>query len=89
MDWVRIHDSPEFRCNPCSDRGCLLNIELIYLIYCMITWLDMTTPPWCREKVMVYYYYNDDVYVNTELFYQSLLDKYMNYYCDFIYILVH
>ena len=21
------------------------------------TWLDMTTPPWCREKVMVYYYY--------------------------------
>ena len=21
------------------------------------TWLDMTTRPWCREKVMVYYYY--------------------------------
>ena len=26
------------------------------------TWLDMTTPPWCREKVMVYYYY---IYIDT------------------------
>ena len=25
------------------------------LCACFI-WLDMTTPPWCREKVMVYYY---------------------------------
>ena len=25
-----------------------------WLCVCVI-WLDMTTPPWCREKVMVYY----------------------------------
>ena len=27
-----------------------------WVCVCFI-WLDMTTPPWCREKVMVYYYY--------------------------------
>ena len=30
--------------------------------------LDMTTPPWCREKVMLYYYYS--------FFYVSPLTRY-------------
>ena len=30
-------------------KGCML------VIVC-VTFLDMTTPPWWREKVMVYYY---------------------------------
>ena len=31
-------------------KGCILiTVRVFYLTY-------MTTPPWCREKVMVYYY---------------------------------
>ena len=47
---------------------------------CFIS-LDMTTPPWCREKVMVYYYYYILIY-NIYIIY-ILLEIYM---C--IYILV-
>ena len=33
-------------------KGCMLDDCV-----CVI-WLDMITPPWCREKVMIYYYYS-------------------------------
>ena len=33
-------------------KGCILMTVCV-----CFTWLDMTTPHWCREKVMVYYYY--------------------------------
>ena len=29
---------------------------MILLCVCHLTWRDMTTPPWWREKVFVYYY---------------------------------
>ena len=33
--------------------------ECILMTVCVcFIWLDMTTPPLCREKVMVYYYYS-------------------------------
>ena len=31
-------------------KGCILMTVCV-----CFTWLDMTTPPWCREKVMLYY----------------------------------
>ena len=33
-------------------KGCILMTACVCII-----WLDMTTPPWCREKVMVYHNY--------------------------------
>ena len=33
-------------------KGCILMTVCV-----CFTWLDMTIPPWCRQKVMVYYYY--------------------------------
>ena len=34
-------------------KGCMLMIVCVCVI-----WLDMTTPSWWKEKVMVYYYNN-------------------------------
>ena len=33
-------------------KGCMLMIVCVCV--CVI-WLDMTTPPWFREKIMIYY----------------------------------
>ena len=38
-------------------KGCML-----YDCMCVI-WLDMTTPSWRREKVMVYYYYYNEFWI--------------------------
>ena len=36
-------------------KGCIL------MTVCVLS--DMTTPPWCREKVMLYYYYSPNIYI--------------------------
>ena len=36
-------------------KGCIL--ITVCVCVCVFIWLDMTTPPWWREKVRVYYYF--------------------------------
>ena len=64
--FTSFHIQPLFK--PCSNllHSVSLSISRFHSCYglrgvswwlCVcFTWLDMTTPPWCREKVMVYYY---------------------------------
>ena len=37
------------------------------------TWLDMTTSPWCMEKVVVYYYFDKDVISRRDFFFVPVL----------------
>ena len=48
---ARYYWKSRLSCQECGLRG------VSWWLCVCFTWLDMTTPPWCREKVMVYYIY--------------------------------
>ena len=57
-------------------RGQVYGLRGVCLMIVCVIWLDMTTPPWWREKVMVYYYHL--------LHKQWLVKSFLNYTCRFI-----
>ena len=50
--WALLYTNIKARVSSIWAKGCMF-----YDCVCVV-WLDMTTPPWWREKVMVYYFIN-------------------------------